>query len=855
MNAMGRAIAYISFSLLFFCVFFVRSSHAAGPTKISYSVDSSSTWTKENSPYLVQNHVVVNAPLKIEAGTVVKFASSLADLNIKNDFEVNGTREEPVFFTSIHDDSDGNNSDDSSKASQIGDWSSIIFNPSKDYEMKIKYAEIHYSSFGVYIIPSASQTKDISVKNCKFEKNGVGILVGNAEPLIEKNTITNNTTGIKVNNTSTKTTKAIGNAIFTNGTGAFGKSLLYPDATVLEAKYNWWGDKTGPQNATGNPDGKGNSVTGQVSFDPWIKEDPIQTPDPVIVIPGIMGSWDKDEKWQIDPIFHTYDNLCEEFLANGYENGKNFSVFPYQWRDSNIENAKLLHKRIEEIKKETNRPKVDIVAHSMGGLLAREYIESGYYENDVDQLITVGTPHLGAPKDYVTWEAGEFMGVWSPIFKRIMALEALENGYLDVFQYIHERPIVSAKELLPVYNYLYDENGDNFNLRNTYPNNYPRNEFLENLNDVEKVKVLENIEFTKIIGRLENENKTTSGFNVIPKSGELWEHGFPKWFGTLVLEELGRRTGDGDETVPLYSAEATKIPANDNVYFQSEHNNLPTIAQKDILEIITGKRPASEVNEWKIDDILIGLVFSPVDFQIVSPSGKRIGKNFETGGEYNEIEGAYYTGFGTNTEFLTIPNPEDGEYRILTQGTGTGGYKIEIVKIADDTMIADNADGADKAEIVITGNAEPGKEEETKIKVEGKKVEKLTLALKENMESEENNKPNNFENISENKLNEQEQTRIQKLDALKRKVLEYFQSGQIRKKKESKKIINSLSHIRVYLKRYATKTSPKDLRTAKRKANRDIDKLISRINRDFPKKIDEEAKNYIIGILEELKIE
>ncbi|MDD5489819.1 MAG: hypothetical protein PHP25_04030 [Candidatus Moranbacteria bacterium] len=37
--------------------------------------------------------------------------------------------------------------------------------------------------------------------------------------------------------------------------------------------------------------------------------------------------------------------------------------------------------------------------------------------------------------------------------------------------------------------------------------------------------------------------------------------------------------------------------------------------------------------------------------------------------------------------------------------------------------------------------------------------------------------------------------------------------------------------------------------------NHHISRLISRINHDFPKKIDEEAKNYILDILEELKIE
>ena len=40
--------------------------------------------------------------------------------------------------------------------------------------------------------------------------------------------------------------------------------------------------------------------------------------------------------------------------------------------------------------------KVDIVGHSMGGLLARQYIQSPAYREDVRKLITVNTPHSGS---------------------------------------------------------------------------------------------------------------------------------------------------------------------------------------------------------------------------------------------------------------------------------------------------------------------------------------------------------------------------------------------------------------------------------------------------------------------------
>jgi len=38
---------------------------------------------------------------------------------------------------------------------------------------------------------------------------------------------------------------------------------------------------------------------------------------------------------------------------------------------------------------------VDIVAHSMGGILSRIYLQSNYYLNEINRLITVNTPHSG----------------------------------------------------------------------------------------------------------------------------------------------------------------------------------------------------------------------------------------------------------------------------------------------------------------------------------------------------------------------------------------------------------------------------------------------------------------------------
>src|SRR5207247_1744366 len=51
---------------------------------------------------------------------------------------------------------------------------------------------------------------------------------------------------------------------------------------------------------------------------------------------------------------------------------------------------------IANLRNATGAKKVTILAHSMGGLASRAYIENEEAQ-DVDRLITIGTPHGGTP--------------------------------------------------------------------------------------------------------------------------------------------------------------------------------------------------------------------------------------------------------------------------------------------------------------------------------------------------------------------------------------------------------------------------------------------------------------------------
>ena len=64
-----------------------------------------------------------------------------------------------------------------------------------------------------------------------------------------------------------------GNAInFNNiwGNGEYGVLIDPINPSTVNALFNWWGDVTGPEQVTTNPDGKGNPVSDRVDYIPWL---------------------------------------------------------------------------------------------------------------------------------------------------------------------------------------------------------------------------------------------------------------------------------------------------------------------------------------------------------------------------------------------------------------------------------------------------------------------------------------------------------------------------------------------------------------------------------------------------------
>ena len=61
-----------------------------------------------------------------------------------------------------------------------------------------------------------------------------------------------------------------------------------------------------------------------------------------------------------------------------------------------IQQGRELAIAIDFIQNLNHADKIVLIGHSMGGLAAREYLQSDYYGNDVTAYMSIGTPHLGS---------------------------------------------------------------------------------------------------------------------------------------------------------------------------------------------------------------------------------------------------------------------------------------------------------------------------------------------------------------------------------------------------------------------------------------------------------------------------
>ena len=281
---------------------------------------------------IIQPGTVIKFGRELNDGFVPGGALEISGGNYTGTLTATGTIDQPIVFTSLKDDSMGGdtNNDGSTSAPEVGDWE-LLWLYGANSHATFEHAEIRYARSGIgvsgrpallvdggagltmidcqlkhgevgikFSLPltgsggqivnttiSEMSTAgvlvesdgDVSISNSRFEDNGVGVYVSNGHPTVSDSFFSGNTTGVEV----ICTTLAGDCAPVISPHNSFadkaqqGIRIRYPVELCVGARYNWWGDKNGPQDASSaldacsladNP-GSGAAVSDGVDYTPW----------------------------------------------------------------------------------------------------------------------------------------------------------------------------------------------------------------------------------------------------------------------------------------------------------------------------------------------------------------------------------------------------------------------------------------------------------------------------------------------------------------------------------------------------------------------------------------------------------
>lgn len=139
-------------------------------------------------------------------------------------------------------------------------------------------------------------------------------------------------------------------------------------------------------------------------------------------------------------------NLLGDYLVEelGYERGNNFMEFAYDWRQDVRRSARDLAMFIDGW---NVKGPITIIAHSLGTLVSRYYVEKLGGKNKVDRLMLMGGPHQGVPKIAANLLTGVDLLPFGIMGKRLTEI-------IETFP--------TCYQILPLYPCGIDQNGNPF---------------------------------------------------------------------------------------------------------------------------------------------------------------------------------------------------------------------------------------------------------------------------------------------------------------------------------------------------------------------------------------------------------
>lgn len=165
--------------------------------------------------------------------------------------------------------------------------------------------------------------------------------------------------------------------------------------------------------------------------------------NPIIFIPGLMGSIGGEilgtqVEWSFGVAGWFYHPFINELEKMGYEVNKNLWICYYDWRKGCEEIVdQFLIPILAEVKEKYPTQKVDLLCHSMGGVVGRTYIQGEQYLGNVRNFMCFGTPNRGNIEAYYLWSTGKIM----KDKKEKSLIDIIRNGYIWILTKILEIPL------------------------------------------------------------------------------------------------------------------------------------------------------------------------------------------------------------------------------------------------------------------------------------------------------------------------------------------------------------------------------------------------------------------------------
>ena len=217
------------------------------------------TWMS-GLPYIIPSlgSLIVDAgsTLTLDPGVIIK-SEHMAGVVVQGILDARGAQDNKVFFTSIHDDTVGGDTNvDGANFGHAGDW------------LHLQFVSGSKGMLNNAVVRFAGSAISFCGSSCSFS----GIFNQGGDVDINLSTVSHNLSyGFRH---QAGTTQIHQSAIYENG----GYGIWNETTNSIAAQNNWWGHASGPFHFPTNISGEGNRVTDYVDFEPWLGQDPTITP-------------------------------------------------------------------------------------------------------------------------------------------------------------------------------------------------------------------------------------------------------------------------------------------------------------------------------------------------------------------------------------------------------------------------------------------------------------------------------------------------------------------------------------------------------------------------------------------------